>query len=491
STAARGAVYKHSGGVPRLINLLCDTALVYGYAEQAKVVDERIVNDVVMERGKHGMLPKFRDIAAVDDAEILDNLSEIIVESQEFEKEVSQQENEQTEMPVAASSGRGTSSLHVISGYGSNTSRRTFSNASPDNNNRAEHVTQTAEESETKITDIDKERSENDSAAAEVAKLVREGSKKDESVSTEKDFSGNIAGDHSFISQPRAETFEEFDEVIENNKNNKLSEAEDVSFREAEPSVMNRDNHVPYKSDIIPVQQPARSPASGLSVGILGFAFGLLLATVVLIFTFTRGGFNSTQEVVKKETKSSPVTEQLSQTDPNTTALESLQRERDAALAEARALQRERDAALAVAKAQQDLREAELKAEQARKREALAAAQAVNARERARAAELEAELARKRDQAKIISSESSQENVAVESAGSGLRSIEEEKTPNAVSNTPGSEFVTVQPAAPVVVVPEQITAEPTINHSINKKAESFSPDPCKGPSAVFLSTCKK
>lgn len=48
--AACAAVYEGSGGIPRLINVLCDTALVYGYAEGASEITERIVNDVIQER---------------------------------------------------------------------------------------------------------------------------------------------------------------------------------------------------------------------------------------------------------------------------------------------------------------------------------------------------------------------------------------------------------------------------------------------------------
>ncbi len=43
-------VYRHSGGVPRLINLLCDTSLVYGYAEDAKEINADVVQSVIDER---------------------------------------------------------------------------------------------------------------------------------------------------------------------------------------------------------------------------------------------------------------------------------------------------------------------------------------------------------------------------------------------------------------------------------------------------------
>ena len=48
-----GAMHRialHSGGIPRLVNLLCDTALVYGYAREADAIDETIVSEVVGDK---------------------------------------------------------------------------------------------------------------------------------------------------------------------------------------------------------------------------------------------------------------------------------------------------------------------------------------------------------------------------------------------------------------------------------------------------------
>lgn len=55
--AACEAVYQHSRGVPRLINLLCDTALVYGFAEQKKKIDAQTVHDVAADKRKGGIFP--------------------------------------------------------------------------------------------------------------------------------------------------------------------------------------------------------------------------------------------------------------------------------------------------------------------------------------------------------------------------------------------------------------------------------------------------
>lgn len=43
-------IWQASMGVPRLINLVCDSALLYAYAEQRRLVDERIVCEVLRDK---------------------------------------------------------------------------------------------------------------------------------------------------------------------------------------------------------------------------------------------------------------------------------------------------------------------------------------------------------------------------------------------------------------------------------------------------------
>ncbi|MBI3441428.1 MAG: AAA family ATPase [Proteobacteria bacterium] len=57
SDAACAAIYQYSGGTPRLINLLCDTALVYGYADQRTHIDLRLIDDIANEKQKTSILP--------------------------------------------------------------------------------------------------------------------------------------------------------------------------------------------------------------------------------------------------------------------------------------------------------------------------------------------------------------------------------------------------------------------------------------------------
>jgi general secretion pathway protein A len=54
---ARDLIHEQSRGVPRLINQLCDTALVYGFGEQCECIGVPIVRQVLRDRGESGLLP--------------------------------------------------------------------------------------------------------------------------------------------------------------------------------------------------------------------------------------------------------------------------------------------------------------------------------------------------------------------------------------------------------------------------------------------------
>jgi len=48
-------IYENSLGIPRIINVICDTALVYGYADGQKIIDKRIIENVIKEREESGI----------------------------------------------------------------------------------------------------------------------------------------------------------------------------------------------------------------------------------------------------------------------------------------------------------------------------------------------------------------------------------------------------------------------------------------------------
>jgi general secretion pathway protein A len=47
---ALDSIFKHSGGIPRLINILCDSALVYGYADDIKIIGRELIESIAQAR---------------------------------------------------------------------------------------------------------------------------------------------------------------------------------------------------------------------------------------------------------------------------------------------------------------------------------------------------------------------------------------------------------------------------------------------------------
>ncbi len=62
---ACAAVFRYSGGIPRLVNLLCDTALVYGYAEQMPRIGARLMDDVARDKQQNRILPLRQQAPAI------------------------------------------------------------------------------------------------------------------------------------------------------------------------------------------------------------------------------------------------------------------------------------------------------------------------------------------------------------------------------------------------------------------------------------------
>jgi type II secretory pathway predicted ATPase ExeA len=58
---ATDLVHTRSRGVPRLINVICDAALVFGYAEERRQVDRALIADVLGELESTGILPRIDD----------------------------------------------------------------------------------------------------------------------------------------------------------------------------------------------------------------------------------------------------------------------------------------------------------------------------------------------------------------------------------------------------------------------------------------------
>jgi len=65
---AMEAVYQYSRGIPRMINILCDSALLYGYADDLKTIGKEAIEEVVKERKGEGFFldasEEGRDVSA-------------------------------------------------------------------------------------------------------------------------------------------------------------------------------------------------------------------------------------------------------------------------------------------------------------------------------------------------------------------------------------------------------------------------------------------
>lgn len=70
SEAAIRLAHESSRGIPRLINQLCDTALVYAYAEQRTSIDADLMSDAIRDRCAGGVFPGRLVVAAPEGARL-------------------------------------------------------------------------------------------------------------------------------------------------------------------------------------------------------------------------------------------------------------------------------------------------------------------------------------------------------------------------------------------------------------------------------------
>jgi general secretion pathway protein A len=69
SAEARHLIAEACSGIPRVINTICDLALVYGFSDQQKVIGVDIVNAVLQDRREMGLIGDPRSIGTFVDSE--------------------------------------------------------------------------------------------------------------------------------------------------------------------------------------------------------------------------------------------------------------------------------------------------------------------------------------------------------------------------------------------------------------------------------------
>jgi general secretion pathway protein A len=51
------AIFHHSKGIPRAMNIICDAALVYGYADELKSINKQVIEQVIKDKNDVGVIP--------------------------------------------------------------------------------------------------------------------------------------------------------------------------------------------------------------------------------------------------------------------------------------------------------------------------------------------------------------------------------------------------------------------------------------------------
>lgn len=446
------AVYKHSRGLPRLINLLCDTALVYAYAENSKLIDENIINDVVKERDENTILPHYHELneeASAEDMSIEEMLvEEIKTEDKNIELELTL-DTKMTSCGETSVYDEARSQSSVVAPSGNKTAT-SASNVSPiqkaavTSSKQAEYFSK-AMHVQNKV----------DGSAAEEKIPV-------EKIKTENNDRDKLIKDVAAVNQPAGK--ESANEPVTEN-----------TRPLTEPATKNSEQAAPARG------------ASKVGFIILGIAFGLLLSIAAAILYKMD---NMTAPAVAE----SEIADRMSEIENNfARKLQAIQQQREtemeksrtvaqekeASQARAEALQRERDAALAIAKAREELLQAKLEAEQAMQKERRAKEQALLELQRSHAAELEASMIKQREQEAALAAS----RIKAERAFQPKQvELENEVLPEPFATDES------EPEAGAVV---SVTAEQKNVSEDTAKAAGFTSNPCDGPTAVLISTCKK
>ena len=448
---ACAAIYNYSGGTPRLINLLSDTSLVYGFAEQSQTVDADIVEDVVREQHSHSVVPTYRKQSPKDEKSSNETRVQKLYEKPDDE-EVEFTSERATKVEEVVSKEYDES---LASGEDLN-----ITNDHIDDDSLIEEMVQEKEkiinESGEKVAPVEPERNDDVIANSE--------------INTEAD---DIAEKISKVEEEPAIKIEE-----------------DVSYYESPRSHGDR-----RRDDLYPVIQVEEKSKSNINGLVIGFSGGMFLASILLVaFVFMYGMKAEVSSVAPQKNitqNNSEVTDQRLREDDR---LRVIQKERDAAMALSKALERERDSALAAAQAQKDMRAAEMRAaEIIAEQERKAAREVRRAKERARLAEISAAKSKEREKLafeKVELERLKAEKLKLEKEMKRIE-VEKEKGQNIISVGPKIEEVKSITAVSVESVIEQVRIDKSKVENKPDKKKKFLRNPCDSPSAKFLSTCKK
>ena len=456
------AVYRFSGGTPRLINLLCDTALVYGFAEQTQQIDAQLVIDVVSEQHHNSIIPTF-NTASLNTESRADILDAKLAATAATETPPAD--------PIASLAERAQQAI-------SETQNTTIpepapvENAAPQTATETETTPETPHDDNTTTNESDNNSAENThiEEAIEAAKNIH----REETIEAAE----NIADiDTTQTHEPEIGNIDNLTEDY-NEEEPIVMEEEDFSHSFQRRQEDNFEDVYP----IIHVDDNKKSTSS-LAIGLIfGFVISLLLISVIGYFFIDN---------LRPPQNSNADNKTLSQhkAEIDHVRLQAVQKERDAALAISKALERERDAAIAAAKVQEEIHQAEKRAvemvaEQTRKADTAMRL----AEKRAQEAELAATRARKAERASKQRNKAMLEKQRLEIALKQQR--QEALRLKQEADTAQRELAEEQ-AQLLIKQREKVFAETNKADSQNDGKTGFSINPCDSPSAKFLSTCKR
>ncbi len=517
---AAQSVYRYSNGIPRLINLLCESALVYGYAEGLARISARLVDDVARERSSHGLLPHLQS----ESAHAVSHQADTAREMGGVKKGPQSHAPELTPVaspisPVSIASAKDELLPEALSNaecaVGGSSGVDKGDTHQPLEAQQQEYPGEMAEEIvRTAMMQGDTTRARRTGVISKLVHLdtwprsVTDSSHAHRHVTrTEvKPELSSLAAGRSQRPEPTqtadakdggADYQQEVDALSPDRIEDQPGETARVGETEGLIAAVYEDRRMVYDNS------SSNYRTAGMGTGgkwivatALGFSGGLLVAVVLFVMTYFKSaidvpatpaaGLASSATTATSSSMPGSVASKENTAPADQAMLEALQRERDAAIAQTRALERERDAALASVKVRELTNAAELGAAKAREREKAATLEAIKAQERARTAEFEALVARERERAAALTAANAQAKPEPKPA----------PPVEALVSTPAARPANVEVRAASAPAPAPPATSASIDNPDDKPVAAeapakFSANPCKGPSAKFLSTCKE
>jgi len=428
-------IHEYSGGVPRLINLLSDTALVYGFADQEKKIDVEKIDEMIRERMENSILPLAKINKSKRPAEV-DN----------------------DDFPWISPNG-GTQGLKPA----------------------AEKKT-----TEKAVSEIKQARDNSFSDSGSGQAVLDQADTEEAAVPVSVEADSNNAGDNTGENNKQASN--EAGVAYSTEKDARVSIAEVVS----QPSPVSLANSVVNSTAVLNQEEPEKSRSSK-------WGMVLLLVFLVLLLSISIGSLNKEAELKDEVKGKLVEVEKMKQDlEQMQRQAEVMQRERDAALARARqeekqrvqeeraaieAGNREKEAMAAAALAAEEALKAARQAEALAKKQRLEDKRLSEERQRLQLEKQQAELEQQRLLQRRKQAELEKQRLELERAQQ--EKIAQQERERRVAKEQAELFKSLEEndSAKTAVIKQQARDN-------QKKETSFTTDPCSSPSAKFLSTCR-